>query len=33
MVALIESAKNDVSKIINIWKDDDKAIRRVEFFS
>jgi len=33
MVALIESAKNDLSKVIKIWQDEQSAIKKVEFFS
>lgn len=33
MVALIESAKNDLSKVIKLWQDEEKSIEKVEFYS
>src|SRR5579875_3306431 len=33
MVALIECAKNDLSKVIKIWQDKQKSDEKVEYFS
>lgn len=33
MVALIESASNDLSKVIKTWKNEDLSFKRLEFFS
>lgn len=33
MAAMIESAKNDLSKVVKVWQNKEDSIKKVEFYS